>query len=240
MIDREIVDRIDRLVGEQLAAYENRSGYDANVNQERCPRCGREWHGLAITERMEQMRLVRTFDDNYRHARDTSRVLCPGSMFVGPTPLESAAHTGFDVLAAWRDMVWAAREADPRRPHLPAEQAGGTAPAVGVTGGCDRASWHCARCGAWATIVETVGAANAFANALQGYAAHIARTHEIELATPFDVEEFAARFGLPVYGVLWDADHTVIGSYGPGGSTFEADHTPRELKGFGAIPPPGA
>ncbi|WP_330180802.1 hypothetical protein OHB26_31015 [Nocardia sp. NBC_01503] len=232
MIDREIVDRIDRLVGDQLAAYESRSWYHAP--RELCPHCGRDWHGLPITERMEQMRLVHTFDEGYRYARDTSRVLCPGAMFVGPSAPEPPSPNGFDVLAAWRDMVWAARDSTP---ISLGSRTGGEIPEIGVTGGCDRAAWHCPRCDTWSAVVETISAANAFATALQSYASHIARRHEIELVTPFDTAEFATRFGLPLRGLLWDADHRVIGRYGPGGSHFEDGHTARELKGFGATLP---
>ena len=62
MTDRDLVDRIDRLVHDQLANHDNRSGHDSNVNQDPCPHCGRAWHGLAITERMQQMRHARALD----------------------------------------------------------------------------------------------------------------------------------------------------------------------------------
>ncbi|AII06256.1 MULTISPECIES: hypothetical protein [Rhodococcus] len=74
MTDRDLVDRIDRLVHDQLAHHDNRSGYDSNVNQALCPHCGREWHGLAITERMQQMRHARALDPTYSYVRDHSRV----------------------------------------------------------------------------------------------------------------------------------------------------------------------
>ena len=61
MGDPDIIDRIDALVDEQLANYENRSGYDHDVNQEQCGHCWRDWHGLAAGQ-------------------------CPGSMFIGPLP----------------------------------------------------------------------------------------------------------------------------------------------------------
>ena len=57
----DIIDRIDALVDEQLANYENRSGYDHDVNQVQCGHCWRDWHGLAAGQ-------------------------CPGSMFIGLLP----------------------------------------------------------------------------------------------------------------------------------------------------------
>ncbi len=78
-----------------------------------CPHCDRGWHGLAITERMEQMRAeyqreqwrrnfledgepeyaTSAILDDYRYADDTSRVLCPGSLFIGPrAPTDAEAR----------------------------------------------------------------------------------------------------------------------------------------------------
>ncbi|WML63640.1 hypothetical protein [Rhodococcus sp. AH-ZY2] len=88
----DIVDRIDELVDEQLANYDRRSGYDHNVNQVWCPHCYRTWHGLAITERIEQMRHRGEMDPDYRYSEDDSTVYCPGSDFIGPMadPLQLA------------------------------------------------------------------------------------------------------------------------------------------------------
>ena len=80
----DIVDRIDELVNNQLANYSRRSGYDYNVNQEICPHCAREWHGLKITARMESMRIVGWYDEAYSYADDDTEVLCWGSDFIGP------------------------------------------------------------------------------------------------------------------------------------------------------------
>lgn len=80
----DIVDQIDELVNDQLANYGNRSGYDHNVNQELCWHCGRDWHGLKITARIEQMRARGHYDEDYRYADDDSEVLCEGSEFIGP------------------------------------------------------------------------------------------------------------------------------------------------------------
>ncbi|MER5836675.1 hypothetical protein ACIQYW_18970 [Rhodococcus erythropolis] len=90
---RDIIDEIDALVDEQLSAYDSRSGYDHNVNQERCWHCGREWHGLKITERMQTMRSFGEVDAGYRYADDNSEILCPGSNFIGPTqPANPSIH----------------------------------------------------------------------------------------------------------------------------------------------------
>lgn len=83
--DRNIVDEIDLLVDEQMANYSQRSGYDRNVNQPKCPHewCTEEFHGLAITSNMAQMRRRGMLDPEYRYADDNSVTICPGSTFVG-------------------------------------------------------------------------------------------------------------------------------------------------------------
>ncbi len=111
MHDRDIVDAIDELVDWQMSNYENRSGYDRNVNQVDCPHpwCREPWHGLAITTRMREMRWGGQVDPAYRYADDDSDVLCPGSEFDGEfTPPEQPAwsHTkpptvNEMLLAAW-------------------------------------------------------------------------------------------------------------------------------------------
>lgn len=83
MSDIDIIDQIDALVDEQLANYDNRSGYDHSVNQERC-RCGRDWHGLPITQRIDSMRWCGEFDPEYECAEDDSPVMCVGSNTPGP------------------------------------------------------------------------------------------------------------------------------------------------------------
>ncbi|OZE04349.1 hypothetical protein CH249_25790 [Rhodococcus sp. 05-2255-3B1] len=83
MSDTDIIDQIDALVDEQLANYNNRSGYDHNINQERC-RCGRDWHGLPITQRIDSMRWCGEFDPDYVFAEDDSPVMCVGSNTPGP------------------------------------------------------------------------------------------------------------------------------------------------------------
>lgn len=99
----DIVDRIDELVNDQLANYGNRSGYDNNVNQDLCPHCDREWHGLRITARIEQMRSFGHFDESYRYADDDSEVLCEGSEFIGPMKYgpRQELGPGWGFVAGW-------------------------------------------------------------------------------------------------------------------------------------------
>ncbi|EOM77281.1 hypothetical protein DW322_00845 [Rhodococcus rhodnii] len=83
----DIVDQIGALIDEQLDAGEPRTGFDFGDQQyPKCGHCGRDWHGLAITARMEEMRRSGVMDAEYRHAEDDSAVLCPGSDFIGPMP----------------------------------------------------------------------------------------------------------------------------------------------------------
>ncbi|MFD3594371.1 hypothetical protein ACFWU5_16730 [Nocardia sp. NPDC058640] len=93
---RDIVDAIDELVDWQMSQHGQRSGYDHNVNQATCPHawCDADWHGLAITRRMQQMRRRGLVDPEYVYADDDSDVLCPGSEFAGEfTP--PAIPTGY-------------------------------------------------------------------------------------------------------------------------------------------------
>ncbi|UVK59011.1 hypothetical protein SEA_KAPPAFARMDELTA_73 [Gordonia phage KappaFarmDelta] len=105
MTGRDIVDDIDALIDEQLAAGESGQARRAADADRRCGHCGRAWHGLAITARMEEMRreyltqvvIARMNGEefeyaesailgDYRYADDDSTVLCPGSEFIGPLP----------------------------------------------------------------------------------------------------------------------------------------------------------
>ncbi len=90
---RDIVDEIDALVDWQLSKYSDRSGYDHNVNQAKCPHewCDADFHGLPITRRMHTMRLMGRVDPDYRYGEDTSPVLCPGSTFDGEFEPPAAA-----------------------------------------------------------------------------------------------------------------------------------------------------
>jgi hypothetical protein len=82
MTDRDIVDAID----EQLAQGEPETGYDFDdPTFPECPHswCDREWHGLAITQNIEQMRWSGSYDEDYRYSEDDTPVICPGSSFDG-------------------------------------------------------------------------------------------------------------------------------------------------------------
>lgn len=97
---RSLLDRIDAIVDEQLDGGEPETGYDFDdPDFPECSHCNRDWHGLAITERIERMRQYGTFDANYKYAEDDSPVLCPGSDFIGPwaTPhqIKSMRHRRF-------------------------------------------------------------------------------------------------------------------------------------------------
>lgn len=72
----DIVDRIDELVDDQL--QQEASGWDHNINQDKCWHCGRAWHGLPVTKRIADMYARRTFDPSYSLAEDDSPVLCQG------------------------------------------------------------------------------------------------------------------------------------------------------------------
>lgn len=83
--EQSVLDDIDALVDEQMAGGEPIGGYDYNdPDYPKCPHCHRDWHGLAITDRIEQMRWNGVMDQDYRYADDDSTVLCPGSDFIGP------------------------------------------------------------------------------------------------------------------------------------------------------------
>lgn len=90
-----LLDDIDRLVDEQLAAGPV-DDYNAN-RYSKCPHCDRDWHGIAITERIANMHMAGRYDEGYRVVDDESRVLCPGSDFIGPVQaLRSERETASD------------------------------------------------------------------------------------------------------------------------------------------------
>jgi hypothetical protein len=113
----DICDRIDELVNDQLANYPQRSGYDFPVNRDECPHCFREWHGLKITRRMEEMRWRGRFDESYRYSDDDSEVICEGSEFIGPMKCSVRVMTGrlvmteHEIRQRGHALVMAAREA---------------------------------------------------------------------------------------------------------------------------------
>lgn len=85
MPETDIIDRIDELVDEQMAAGEDASDYlTGDHNYPRCPHCGRHWHGLPITDRIASMYQLGRMDPEYTAAEDNSRVVCEGSDFIGP------------------------------------------------------------------------------------------------------------------------------------------------------------
>ncbi|AVI03702.1 hypothetical protein SEA_CONFIDENCE_72 [Gordonia phage Confidence] len=89
----DIVDEIDALIEGQLDAGEPIGGYDYDdPDFPKCGHCGRDWHGLAITERIEEMRWRGELDDDYRYSEDDSRVICPGSEFIGPLLAAPVEH----------------------------------------------------------------------------------------------------------------------------------------------------
>ncbi|MFC4373283.1 hypothetical protein ACFO5K_04140 [Nocardia halotolerans] len=96
--NRDIVDAIDELVDWQMSNHANRSGYDYNVGQDKCPHswCSDDFHGLPITSRMREMRGWGHMDPDYRYADDTTDVLCPGSEFVGEFTPPASPNTGYD------------------------------------------------------------------------------------------------------------------------------------------------
>lgn len=63
--EQDVIDEIDALVNDQLR--HEASGYDHNINQERCHLCGRPWHGLTGVGGT----------DEYGHARGAAG--CPGA-----------------------------------------------------------------------------------------------------------------------------------------------------------------
>ncbi|WP_182359537.1 hypothetical protein [Tomitella gaofuii] len=109
-------EEIDALVDAQLA--QEPSGYDHNLGQPECPHCGDDFHGLAVTERMRQMRSFGEVDPGYRYDEDTSPVVCPGSLFIGPPPPPTLdpLELLFGRLLAHADSVPAERAAAVRLP----------------------------------------------------------------------------------------------------------------------------
>ncbi len=110
----DIIDRISELVDEQL--QQEPSGYDHNINQGKCWHCGREWHGLPITQRIAGMYARRTYDEGYSLAEDDSPVLCHGSDFIGPMPRPrgpriTAVTIGSSTPPNWIDQAIAAASA---------------------------------------------------------------------------------------------------------------------------------
>lgn len=129
----DIVDEIDALVDEQLSGYSERTGYDYNASQDRCWHCGRDWHGLKITARMEEMRRAyqqearrleylgegetgyaeSVIDPDYRYADDDSEVLCPGSGFIGPWATKRQIERMRSSELSYLNVGWIQHQGDP-------------------------------------------------------------------------------------------------------------------------------
>ncbi|MCV7208381.1 hypothetical protein [Mycolicibacterium canariasense] len=127
--DRDIVDEIDALVDEQLARYDQRSGYDHNVNQDRCPNCGRHWHGLPLTAVVAFMYATGRYFPEYSAADDHSPIVCPGSTAATTTDVTAITPNTFQFRAlapaesdaSFLDRRWPERRmytADYGRIHL--------------------------------------------------------------------------------------------------------------------------
>ncbi|WP_078290680.1 hypothetical protein [Mycobacterium sp. D16R24] len=81
----DIIDEIDQLVDEQMADGEPVGGYDYNdPDFPKCPHCDRDFHGIALTERILEMRHRTGWAENYRVDTDDSPKVCEGSLFIGP------------------------------------------------------------------------------------------------------------------------------------------------------------
>jgi len=78
----DITDHISELIDGQLETGESPQRCPDNS----CPHCDRDWHGLAITEKIVGMYDISRYDENYRYDTDDSPVVCPGSDFIGPVP----------------------------------------------------------------------------------------------------------------------------------------------------------
>jgi hypothetical protein len=77
-----IIDVIDLLVDESLSKPIV-DDYNAD-RYDRCWHCSRPWHGIVITEKIAEMYGRGVFDESYRVDADDSKILCPGSDFIGP------------------------------------------------------------------------------------------------------------------------------------------------------------
>lgn len=85
----DIVDRIDKLVSEQMAG-----GEPNYLSYSQCPHCGRDWHGFPYTLNVLEMHLLHVYDPGYSIADDGSQVLCAGSTFIGPQPEQPLLWVG--------------------------------------------------------------------------------------------------------------------------------------------------
>lgn len=108
-----LLDTIDRLVDESLAVG---PVDDYNTNRyDKCWHCDRDWHGIAITERIEQMRWMGRYNETYRVADDDSPVLCPGSDFIGPVQSRTPASRWSSQPGSFHCEVVPVTDRPPRR-----------------------------------------------------------------------------------------------------------------------------
>lgn len=84
--EQRVLDEIDALVDAQL--QQEPSGYDHNLNQDKCEWCGEDWHALAITQRLQWARrhyqMTLEMPADYDYSTDESPIMCEGSDFIGP------------------------------------------------------------------------------------------------------------------------------------------------------------
>lgn len=85
--EQHVLDDIEALVNEELT--HTRSGYDRNINQEPCPVCGRNWHGLPGDGRFDVIAEGTPGAESYRPAGNGGAKGCPG------------AFADEDEIAAW-------------------------------------------------------------------------------------------------------------------------------------------
>lgn len=87
-----LLDEIDELVNDSLERGDQ-SGTFRGERYDKCSLCGDDYHFFAITTNLVQMRNGSYGEDefgqgivdpNYRHADDTSPIVCPGSNYLGP------------------------------------------------------------------------------------------------------------------------------------------------------------
>ncbi|RDI49187.1 hypothetical protein [Nocardia mexicana] len=81
-----MIDDIDALLEDLSPDDEPETGYDFDdPTFPACPRgCGRHWHGMHVTERIEAMHHRGFMDPGYRYREDDSPILCPAPDFIGP------------------------------------------------------------------------------------------------------------------------------------------------------------
>lgn len=70
---------------------------DKLISEQKCPRCGRDWHESVLTQRIWTMYQEGKTDPNYFAHQDRSPILCEGSRFIGPirpkVETASASHS---------------------------------------------------------------------------------------------------------------------------------------------------